>query len=176
MSLSGGMRQRVMIAMALVCEPKLLIADEPTTALDVTIQAQIMDLLLKLAERTGTAIMFITHNLGLVAQSCDRVVTMYGGQIIESGPVDDVLTTPRHPYTSGLLHSIPDSDRARGTLHAIPGRVPSLRAMPEGCRFEPRCGFSEPPCRLPQAIERGPDLREVRCCRWRELQLAGAGA
>ena len=175
MSLSGGMRQRVMIAMALVCEPRLLIADEPTTALDVTIQAQIMDLLLALADRTGTAIMFITHNLGLVAQSCHRMVTMYAGQVVESGPVGEVIDTPRHPYTAGLLHSIPDSKRARGTLPSIAGRVPSLRQMPPGCRFAPRCAHALPKSELPQEIERVGN-REVRCCRWQELVLKGAAA
>jgi peptide/nickel transport system ATP-binding protein len=175
MSLSGGMRQRVMIAMALVCEPRLLIADEPTTALDVTIQAQIMDLLLALADRTGTAIMFITHNLGLVAQSCHRMVTMYAGQVVESGPVGEVIGSPRHPYTAGLLHSIPDSNRPRGTLPSIAGRVPSLRQMPSGCRFAPRCGYALPKSELPQEIQRI-GHREVRCCRWQELDLKGAAA
>jgi len=174
MSLSGGMRQRVMIAMALVCEPRLLIADEPTTALDVTIQAQIMDLLLELSQKTGTAILFITHNLGLVAQSCHRMVTMYAGEVVESGPVWDVIARPRHPYSSGLLHSIPDSSRPRGTLPSIPGRVPSLRAMPAGCRFEPRCSYAVPECSATQTIQHIAD-REVRCHRFAELSLAGAG-
>ena len=171
MNLSGGMRQRVMIAMALVCEPRLLIADEPTTALDVTIQAQIMDLLLALADRTGTAIMFITHNLGLVAQSCHRMVTMYAGQVVESGPVREVIAVPRHPYTAGLLRSIPDSRRPRGTLASIAGRVPSLRDMPDGCRFGPRCTHFAPPCAQPQIIE-NTENREVRCIRWRELEFS----
>ena len=175
MSLSGGMRQRVMIAMALVCEPRLLIADEPTTALDVTIQAQIMDLLLGLADKTGTAIMFITHNLGLVSQSCDRMITMYAGQVIEGGPVAETLRQPRHPYTAGLLHSIPDGLRERGTLHSIAGRVPSLRAMPEGCRFGPRCGHAVRVCEQPPALELV-DLHEIRCHRWKELELKGAQA
>jgi peptide/nickel transport system ATP-binding protein len=175
MSLSGGMRQRVMIAMALVCEPKLLIADEPTTALDVTIQAQIMDLLLEMADRTGTAIMFITHNLGLVAQSCDRMITMYAGQVVESGPVKEIIADPRHPYTSGLLCSIPDSRRARGTLPSIAGRVPSLRAMPQGCRFGPRCTHAIASCLQPQPIE-AVDHREVRCHRWESLELERVGA
>src|SRR5207249_8607976 len=108
-SLSGGMRQRVMIAMALICEPRLLVADEPTTALDVTIQAQIMDLLLDLGQRTGTAILFITHNLGLVAESCRRMLTMYAGQVVEDGQVRDILARPLHPYTAGLLGSIPQT-------------------------------------------------------------------
>ncbi|PWE30775.1 dipeptide ABC transporter ATP-binding protein DppD [Pararhodobacter marinus] len=175
MSLSGGMRQRVMIAMALVCEPDLLIADEPTTALDVTIQSQIMDLLLNLSQKRGTAIMFITHNLALVSQNCDRMITMYGGQIIEGGPVDDVLSKPLHPYTKGLVHSIPDAHRARGTLNAIPGRVPSLRAMPPGCRFEPRCTHAKALCQQDVAIE---DIgnRQIRCHRWQELTSTTEGS
>ncbi|WP_370206445.1 ABC transporter ATP-binding protein [Pararhodobacter marinus] len=175
MSLSGGMRQRVMIAMALVCEPDLLIADEPTTALDVTIQSQIMDLLLNLSQKRGTAIMFITHNLALVSQNCDRMITMYGGQIIEGGPVDDVLSNPLHPYTKGLVHSIPDAHRARGTLNAIPGRVPSLRAMPPGCRFEPRCTQAKALCQQDVAIE---DIgnRQIRCHRWQELTSTTEGS
>ncbi|MCA2010447.1 ABC transporter ATP-binding protein [Cereibacter sphaeroides] len=173
MSLSGGMRQRVMIAMALVCEPDLIIADEPTTALDVTIQSQIMDLLLNLSQKRGTAILFITHNLALVSQNCDRMITMYGGQIIEGGPVSEVLARPLHPYTTGLLHSIPDAGRARGTLNAIPGRVPSLRAMPPGCRFEPRCPHATAHCTQAVALERIAE-RQIRCHRWQEL--AGAAA
>ncbi len=125
MSLSGGMRQRVMIAMALVCEPRLLIADEPTTALDVTIQAQIVDLLLELGSRTGTAILFITHNLGLVAESCARMLTMYAGQVVEDGPVEEILSRPFHPYTAGLLASLPHIEQRKSRLPSIPGRVPS---------------------------------------------------
>ena len=175
MSLSGGMRQRVMIAMALVCEPDLLIADEPTTALDVTIQSQIMDLLLNLSQKRGTAIMFITHNLALVSQNCDRMITMYGGQIIEGGPVDDVLSKPLHPYTKGLVHSVPDAGRERGTLNAIPGRVPSLRAMPPGCRFEPRCPHATTLCTRAVGIE---DIgnRQIRCHRWQDLTSTTGGA
>jgi peptide/nickel transport system ATP-binding protein len=175
MSLSGGMRQRVMIAMALVCEPKLLIADEPTTALDVTIQAQIMDLLIDLAGRTGTALLFITHNLGLVAESCARMLTMYAGQVVEDGPVDEILPRPEHPYTAGLLGSLPKAQHRKLKLPSIPGRVPSAREMPPGCRFAPRCGYAEPRCETPQALE-ADGRRHVRCCRHRELALQGAGA
>ena len=129
-SLSGGMRQRVMIAMALVCEPRLLIADEPTTALDVTIQAQIMDLLLELGQRTGTAILFITHNLGLVAESCTRMLTMYAGQVVEDGRVRDILARPLHPYTAGLLGSIP-----RAALR----KTQAVRRFPGACPRSTRC-------------------------------------
>ena len=182
--MSGGMRQRVMIAMALACDPALLIADEPTTALDVTIQAQIMDLLLDLGERTGTAILFITHNLGLVAESCRRVLTMYAGQIVEHGPVRDILARPLHPYTAGLLASIPQSGRRKTTLPSIPGRVPSAYEMPPGCRFAPRCAYVEQPCLTPQEIVASPhtrqdtrqNIRHVRCRRSGELALPGAAS
>ena len=177
MSLSGGMRQRVMIAMALVCEPRLLVADEPTTALDVTIQAQIMDLLLRLGQRTGTAILFITHNLGLVAESCRRMLTMYAGQVVEDGPVRDILARPRHPYTAGLLGSIPRSGRRKSVLPSIPGRVPSAKEMPPGCRFAPRCMHVEPACLTPQDLVAGDNAaRHVRCRRSTELELPGAAA
>ena len=173
MSLSGGMRQRVMIAMALVCEPRLLIADEPTTALDVTIQAQIMDLLVELSTRTGTALLFITHNLGLVAESCARMLTMYAGQVVEDGPVDDILSRPLHPYTAGLLGSLPQQRHRKSKLPSIPGRVPSAHDMPAGCRFNPRCGYVQPPCREPQALIAHGD-RHVRCWRNEALTLPGA--
>ena len=175
MSLSGGMRQRVMIAMALVCEPRLLIADEPTTALDVTIQAQIMDLLIELGTRTGTAILFITHNLGLVAESCARMLTMYAGQVVEDGPVADILLQPGHPYTAGLLGSLPQVRHRKSNLPSIAGRVPSAYEMPPGCRFAPRCSYVQPPCETLQALlARG--ARHVRCCRQDELTLPGAEA
>jgi peptide/nickel transport system ATP-binding protein len=175
MSLSGGMRQRVMIAMALVCEPRLLIADEPTTALDVTIQAQIVDLLLDLGRRTGTAILFITHNLGLVAESCARMVTMYAGQVVEDGPVEAILSRPYHPYTAGLLASIPQQSQRKSKLPSIPGRVPAPDEMPAGCRFHPRCAYAEPPCHEPQVlVARG--NRHVRCRRSDAITLPGAGA
>jgi peptide/nickel transport system ATP-binding protein len=175
MSLSGGMRQRVMIAMALVCEPKLLIADEPTTALDVTIQAQIMDLLIELSHRTGTALLFITHNLGLVAESCSRMLTMYAGQVVEDGPVESILTRPMHPYSAGLLASIPQSGLRKSKLPSIPGRVPGPHEMPSGCRFAPRCGYVEAACNEPQVLSSLGD-RHVRCWKAGALSLAGAGA
>ena len=142
--LSGGMRQRVMIAMALACKPQILLADEPTTALDVTIQAQIVDLMLALQEETGTSILLISHDMGLVAETCDRVAVMYAGQIIESAPVADLFAAPRHPYTTGLLRSIPRlrTDRSMPRvekLQAISGVVPSPRAPRVGCAFQPRC-------------------------------------
>jgi len=172
--LSGGMRQRAMIAIALACEPQLLIADEPTTALDVTIQAQIIDLIMKLVSDRETSLIFISHNLGVVAQVCDRMITMYAGQVVEDGPTDTVLTKPLHPYTSGLLGSVPRKSISASRLPSIPGRVPSPDAMPEGCRFEPRCGHSRPPCTAPQVLERKPEGRAVRCCRHEELDLKGA--
>ena len=172
-SLSGGMRQRVMIAIALACEPRLLIADEPTTALDVTIQAQIIDLLLQLGQRTGTAILFITHDLGVVAESCTRMLTMYAGQVVEDGAVADVLARPMHPYSSGLLRSLPRLSARRGVLPAIPGRVPAAGEMPEGCRFAPRCRFADRPCEAPQPVVGWPQ-RQVRCVRAGALDLPGA--
>ena len=155
---SGGMRQRVMIAMALSCNPLLLIADEPTTALDVTIQAQILDLLGEMKSRLGTAIMLITHQMGVVAGTAQRVAVMYAGKIIEEAPVEELFARPRHPYTQGLIRSIPRVDKAgiKTRLEAIPGTVPSLLDLPPGCRFAPRCRFAMPICS--QAI---PPLREV---------------
>ncbi|MGH6989353.1 MAG: ABC transporter ATP-binding protein [Stellaceae bacterium] len=175
MSLSGGMRQRVMIAMALVCEPRLLIADEPTTALDVTIQAQIVALMLELGSRTGTAILFITHNLGLVAESCTRMVTMYAGEVVEEGAVEAILERPYHPYTAGLLASLPHGRERKSRLTSIPGRVPSAREMPQGCRFSPRCTHVAAVCAAPQRLEDAGG-RQVRCARYRSLTLGGATA
>jgi peptide/nickel transport system ATP-binding protein len=146
---SGGMRQRVMIAMALACQPRLLIADEPTTALDVTIQAQILDLLTELKERLGMAILLITHAMGVVAEVAQRVVVMYAGQVIEEGSVEEVFERPWHPYTQGLIRSIPriDADASRGArLVSIPGTVPSLIEPPPGCRFAPRCAHVRAAC------------------------------
>jgi len=165
--LSGGMRQRVMIAIALCCEPDVLIADEPTTALDVTIQAQILDLMNGLKEKLSTAIMLITHDLGVVAQVCDRVMVMYAGRVIEEGPVIEIFHRAQHPYTKALLESIPKrGNKTRGKkLATIPGIVPSLTNLPPGCRFEDRCPFSDGTrCRTEEpALEQGPDDRPVRC-------------
>jgi peptide/nickel transport system ATP-binding protein len=174
--LSGGMRQRATIAMALACDPTLLIADEPTTALDVTIQAQILDLLLKLQRQRGMAMLFVTHNLGVVAEIAHRVAVMYAGRIVEEGPVDEVFRNPRHPYTIGLLASMPRlgdatrMKRAGEKLAAIPGMVPSLMNMPSGCAFSPRCKFAIAACRaaVPLLEEVSPQ-HHSRCIRWQEL-------
>lgn len=144
--LSGGMRQRVMIAMALVCDPKVLIADEPTTALDVTIQAQILQLMRELNNRLNTAVMLITHDLGVVAETCERVVVMYGGQIVEEGPVSEIFKNPQHPYTKGLIQSIPDMRVKKDRLYSIPGSVPKPGSIEIGCRFAERCEFAFDRC------------------------------
>ncbi len=156
--LSGGMRQRAMIAMALACGPQLLIADEPTTALDVTIQAQILDLLRGLRRETGTAIILITHDLGVVAEMADDVAVMYAGQIVERAPVAALFARPEHPYTVGLLGSIPRLDEKRERLPSIEGRVPDMTRPPAGCRFAARCPFVEPACRAtpPELVEVAP--------------------
>jgi oligopeptide/dipeptide ABC transporter ATP-binding protein len=153
--LSGGMRQRVMIAMALSCEPKLLIADEPTTALDVTIQAQILELLKEIQARTGSALLLITHDLGVVAEMVDEVVVMYGGQVVERGPVEEVLIRPSAPYTVGLIESIPSVEKRGGRLHAIKGVVANPFNLPPACRFEPRCPYAWDLCRTeaPQLVQ-----------------------
>ncbi len=156
---SGGMRQRVMIAIALACNPKLLIADEPTTALDVTIQAQILDLMGELKDRLGMAVMLITHAMGVVAETAQRVVVMYAGKVVEEASVEDLFARPRHPYTQGLIRSIPRIDMAathKVRLEAIAGTVPKLIAPPEGCRFASRCKFVMPACTVAT-----PPLREV---------------
>jgi oligopeptide transport system ATP-binding protein len=154
--LSGGMRQRVMIAMALSCNPKLLIADEPTTALDVTIQAQILELMKKLKKELGMAIMLITHDLGVVAEMCERVVVMYGGKVVEEGDAVSIFKSPLHPYTEGLLQSIPRMDEDVDRLHVIEGVVPNPLHLPEGCRFHPRCPYAIEKCKASQ-----PPLEQV---------------
>ncbi|RUW54441.1 ABC transporter ATP-binding protein [Mesorhizobium sp. M1A.F.Ca.ET.072.01.1.1] len=172
--MSGGMRQRAMIAMALACSPELLIADEPTTALDVTIQAQILRLVLELKERIGTAVMLITHDLGVVAETCQRVIVMYAGRIVEQATVEELFARPAHPYTQGLMRSVPDRRRGRQRrLAEIPGIVPSLREPIAGCSFAPRCPFAIDVCR-----EKAPSLLDVKpghtaAC-WRSEEVMGA--
>jgi peptide/nickel transport system ATP-binding protein len=174
--LSGGMRQRATIAMALACDPALLIADEPTTALDVTIQAQILDLLLKQQRERGMGMLFVTHNLGVVAEIAHRVAVMYAGRIVEQGPVGEVFRHPKHPYTMGLLASTPRLGNATRMklsgekLAAIPGMVPSLMKMPNGCAFSPRCKFATDACRaaIPPLEDVNPQ-HQSRCIRWREI-------
>ncbi len=168
--LSGGMQQRVMLAMALACRPRLLVADEPTTALDVTIQAQILDLLMDLQRQLGMAILLITHNLGLVAGVADRVNVMYAGRIVETGAVEPLLTKPFHPYTKGLLAAVPRLNTEPGRLAGIRGTVPSLRRMPSGCPFHPRCDKADELCRrlAPDAVETDEPGRSVRCHYWKQ--------
>ena len=165
--LSGGMQQRVMIAMALATEPKLLVADEPTTALDVTIQAQILELLLDLKRRLGMAILLITHNLGIVGDLADRVAVMYAGQVVELAPARELLRRPLHPYTRALMRSVPELGHAVSRLTAIPGTVPGLGHWPAGCRFAPRCPIARPECaeKMPELVEVEPG-RWVRCPFW----------
>jgi oligopeptide/dipeptide ABC transporter ATP-binding protein len=166
--MSGGMQQRVMIAMALASEPKLLVADEPTTALDVTIQAQILDLLRDLKQRLGMAILLITHNLGIVGDMADRVAVMYAGQIVELAPACALLRRPLHPYTRALMASVPKLSGGAERLTAIPGNVPRIGNFPPGCRFAPRCPIAKPECSnaIPELVEVEPQ-RWVRCPFWK---------
>ncbi|WP_248930716.1 ABC transporter ATP-binding protein [Paenibacillus hamazuiensis] len=171
--LSGGMCQRVSIAMALSCNPKLLIADEPTTALDVTVQAQILDLLKKIRDELNMSIMLITHDLGVVAEMADRVAVMYAGKIMEEGDVRSIFHRPRHPYTQGLIRSIPHLNRTNEKLYSISGTVPSIGSMPSGCRFHPRCPNADETCRQSEPeMLRGDGGTFVRCLKpemaWRE--------
>ncbi len=169
--LSGGMRQRVMIALALSCEPRLLVADEPTTALDVTVQRQILDLIMRMRDRNGTAVILITHDVGVVGEVCDRVNVMYAGRVVETGLVEDIFAKPKHPYTAGLLNSTiePGSDRQQ-RLRAIPGLPPELTRLPAGCAFAPRCPHASQVC-----IEQRPMLtaagesRQSACWHWDEV-------
>jgi oligopeptide/dipeptide ABC transporter ATP-binding protein len=162
--MSGGMQQRVMIAMALASEPKLLVADEPTTALDVTIQAQILELLLDLKQRLKMSILLITHNLGIVGDIADRVAVMYAGQIVELAPAKELLKRPLHPYTKALMNSVPKLNGTETRLSAIPGNVPRIGDFPPGCRFYPRCPSAKPECAttMPELLEVEPG-RWVRC-------------
>jgi peptide/nickel transport system ATP-binding protein len=162
--LSGGMRQRVMIAMALACQPRLLIADEPTTALDVTVQAQILSLLAEIQRQTGTAVLLITHDLGVVAENCDRVYVMYAGRVAESAAIEDLFRSPLHPYTRGLMGAIPGVDQARGRLTVIPGDVASPTSRLPGCRFAPRCPHAMPVCQADApALRAAQPGHEVAC-------------
>lgn len=172
--MSGGMRQRAMIAMALACEPKLLIADEPTTALDVTIQAQILRLMKKLQKDFNTAILFITHDLGVVAEVADKVAVMYCGNIVEVGPVVDIYYSPKHPYTQGLIESVPDVKKKMGRMTQIRGTVPDNNNMPKGCKFYPRCDNAIDKCEnvFPHLVKMG--YHEVACFNPKNVSKGGA--
>jgi len=170
---SGGMAQRVGIAMALACDPKLLIADEPSTALDVTVQGQILDLMSEIQERHNTAIILITHDLGVIAEAADRVLVMYGGQVVETASAHDVFFAPKHPYSRALLDTMPQNHDGDGDLATIEGIVPAATAWPTGCRFAPRCDFATDACTsaVPPLESIGDDL--VRCIRVHELLEIG---
>jgi oligopeptide/dipeptide ABC transporter ATP-binding protein len=171
--LSGGMRQRVMIAMALACRPALLIADEPTTALDATVQAQIIDLLRRLRAELGMAVILITHDLGVVSDFADRVAVMYAARVVETAPAAALFAAPRHPYTEGLLASLPRLDRTAERLASIPGQVPPPFALPPGCRFAPRCAHAKAPCdaALPPLVPAG-QARAAACIRLTDYAVA----
>jgi peptide/nickel transport system ATP-binding protein len=179
--LSGGMRQRVMIAIALCCNPQVLIADEPTTALDVTIQAQILDLMLELKDRLGTAIIMITHDLGVIAETCDRAIVMYAGRVAEEATVTDLFARPLHPYSRGLLRALPRADEeaeragSRPRLAEIPGIVPTLNQQITGCTFAPRCGFATEHCHsVAPALTRFGAGHQVAC--WEARRVGAAAA
>jgi dipeptide transport system ATP-binding protein len=161
--LSGGMAQRVMIAMAIACNPKLLIADEPTTALDVTVQAQVLELLLRLQRERGMALLLITHDLAVVAETAQRVFVMYAGQVVETGPIPQIFEAPEHPYTQALLAALPEHNRDRARLKAIPGVVPGAHDRPVGCLLHPRCDYAVERCRMERPPLAGPSGRQARC-------------
>ncbi|MFT5208990.1 MAG: peptide/nickel transport system ATP-binding protein [Flavobacterium sp.] len=169
--LSGGMRQRVVIAIALACKPQLLIADEPTTALDVTIQAQILELIKELQKEMGMSVLLITHDLGVIAETCEQVVVMYAGKVAERGSVYDLFDEPKHPYTQGLLASIPTLEtEPKSRLNTIEGMVPGLMDLPDGCRFENRCPFRQEDCTtMPPPIEQVSEGHDVSCFRWKDI-------
>ena len=169
--MSGGMRQRVMIAMALACKPQLLIADEPTTALDVTIQAQVLDLMRQLRDETGTAIAFITHDLGVVSEMCERAIVLYCGEIMEESSTEELFKSPMHPYTEGLLNALPKPGQRDGKLYVIPGMVPPAGKFPKGCVFAPRCKYATDRCHAEKPEARiVSDGHAVRCFRYEEVQ------
>jgi oligopeptide transport system ATP-binding protein len=173
---SGGMRQRVVIAMAIALGPDLLLADEPTTALDVTVQAQILDLLAGLRAETGMGLVLITHDLGVAAEVADRVAVMYAGRVVETGAAAEVLVSPRHPYTLGLLRSVPRGGRAAGRLDPIPGAPPSLASIPPGCPFHPRCPYARDRCRAETpALDPVPSAPGRRSACFYSEELSGAG-
>jgi oligopeptide/dipeptide ABC transporter ATP-binding protein len=173
---SGGMRQRVMIAIALSCDPEVILCDEPTTALDVTIQDQILRLLAGLCRESGVSLVFVTHDLPVVAQLCQHLAVMYGGQIVERGPVHDVFARPQHPYPLGLLRSAPDVEEVRDSLVPIPGSPPSLASPPPGCRFHPRCKFAEQDCKVSEPPLRALDASRATACLHYERCLDEIGA
>jgi oligopeptide/dipeptide ABC transporter ATP-binding protein len=172
---SGGMRQRVMIAIALACNPDIIIADEPTTALDVTVQAQVLELLRDIQREHGMSIIFITHDLGVVADVCDRVVVMYAGQIVEGAQIDELYEQPEHPYMEGLLAAMPRMDNSLAELVSIPGNPPRVGGFPDGCRFNPRCKYAEDRCRIGESplLELAAPNHTTRCLRHDEITLTG---
>jgi len=163
---SGGMKQRVVIAIALACSPRVLLADEPTSALDVTIQAQVLELMSDLKEKLGTALIMITHDLGVVAKICDSVAVMYAGKIVEYGTLDDVFDTPRHPYTEGLFNSLPNVLDRKSELKPIPGLMPDPTKLPPGCAFEPRCQYAVEACKEPCTTKFLNDTHSILCSRY----------
>jgi len=165
---SGGMKQRVVIAIALACNPQLLLADEPTSALDVTIQAQVLDMMKDLKEKLGTALIMITHDLGVVAKICDSVAVMYAGKIVEYGTLRDIFNTPKHPYTEGLFNSLPNIRDRKAKLKPIPGLMIDPTALPSGCAFEPRCGYAIESCKSPCSLKQLSDTHSVLCSRYEE--------
>jgi oligopeptide transport system ATP-binding protein len=168
---SGGMRQRVMIAMALLCEPALLIADEPTTALDVTVQAQILDLMADLKREFGTAIILITHDMGVIARLSERVMVMYGGRIVEQGPVEDIFYRPAHPYSKGLIASMPRIDSVCAELVTIPGQPPNLQHLPPGCAFQERCSYAEARCQTDSPLLKAIAANHSKACHRDDLDF-----